>query len=117
MNTVVVRRTQKAASAGFVPVSSSTCSTCQGCGQAPQEITLPGVHADQAELTLDAASRQQLLWNSWIKPLIAVVAVATGCQVLGMSDLETAVMVVIGFVTGIVCCRQVPAAALTIKEE
>ncbi|MDA0979052.1 MAG: SoxR reducing system RseC family protein, partial [Proteobacteria bacterium] len=103
-----------------VPVESSTCGGCHGCGVrftgTSTAVRLAGTSGKQIELDLPVAARYELLWNSWLKPLVALLVTATLCSLLGLPD-GIALGLAMGSMTlGIMLCRPLPAAALTIRK-
>ena len=73
-----------------------SCLACRGCGVTDSNRESANVH----ELV-------QVLWNSWGKPLLLVVAVAVGCSGFGVGEGVSILLVILAMSIGIYFCREV----------
>ena len=65
------------------------CSGCSGCADKLKVVNLPQVRGDSAIVELSLHAQWGMLWNSWIKPLLATVIAVVGCDSLGLSEVLT----------------------------
>ena len=94
----------------------SVCSGCSGCADRPRVVSLSQVHGDSAVVELSLGVQWAMLWNSWMKPLIATIIAALGCESLGLSEPLAAGVVVTAFLAGYLVCYAVPQHTLKISE-
>lgn len=93
------------------------CATCAGCGVKPPLIELPQIQGDLAHLEMSTNDQWHMLLNSWLKPLFMVIIVSVGCSVVPVTPMFELSLAAAAFLAGIVFCREIPAAALSVKEE
>ncbi|MGV0034703.1 MAG: hypothetical protein ACNYPE_06985 [Candidatus Azotimanducaceae bacterium WSBS_2022_MAG_OTU7] len=92
------------------------CMGCSGCADRPRVVSLAQISGDSAVLELALTSQWVMLWNSWIKPLLATVIAAAGCDNLGLSETLTVGVTLTAFLAGYLVCHVVPLRALKISE-
>lgn len=92
------------------------CSGCSGCADKLKVVNLPQVRGDKAIVELSLHSQWGMLWNSWIKPLLATVIAVVGCDSLGLSEVLTVGIALTAFLAGFLVCYSVPQSALKISE-
>jgi len=95
---------------------SSACSGCSGCGDRPKVVSLSQVRGDAAVIELPLGAQWTMLWNSWMKPLVATVVAAVGCAGVDLSEPMTVGVVLMAFAAGCLVCNAVPQHALKISE-
>jgi len=77
---------------------------------------LPQVRGDKAIVELSLHAQWGMLWNSWIKPLLATVIAVVVCDSLGLSEVLTVGIALTAFLAGFLVCYSVPQSALKISE-
>jgi positive regulator of sigma E activity len=92
------------------------CSGCSGCADRPQSVSLSQVRGDSVVIELSLNAQLEMLWNSWLKPLFAMVMSALGCVTLGVSEPLAVGIALVAFVAGYLVCYAVPQHALKISE-
>ena len=92
------------------------CEGCLGCADRPRVVTLLEVRGDSAVIELSLTAQWGMLWNSWMKPLLATVIAAVGCESLGLSEPLTVGLALMAFIAGYLVCYAVPQHALKISE-
>lgn len=92
------------------------CGGCSGCGDRLKVVSLSQVRGDSAVIELSLDAQWAMLWNSWMKPLLATVIAAAGCDSLGFSEPLTVGIALTAFLTGYLVCHAVPQHALKISE-
>lgn len=95
---------------------AQACSGCSGCADRPKVVSLSQVRGDSVVIELSLNAQWKMLWNSWIKPLFAMVVSALVCESLGISEPFTVCIVLAAFVAGYLVCCAVPQHALKISE-
>jgi hypothetical protein len=94
----------------------SACSGCSGCGDRHKVVSLSQVRGDAAVIELPLGAQWTMLWNSWMKPLVATVVAAGGCVSVDLSEPLTVGVVLTAFMAGCLVCYAVPQHALKISE-
>ena len=94
----------------------SVCRGCAGCADRLKVVNLSQVRGDSAVIELSLNAQWGMLWNSWMKPLLATVIAAVGCESLGLSEPLTVGLALTAFLTGYLVCYAVPQHALKISE-
>ena len=92
------------------------CSGCSGCADRLQVVNLSQVRGDSVVIELSLNAQWGMLWNSWMKPLLATVIAAVGCESLGLSEPLTVGLALTAFLAGYLVCYAVPQHALKISE-
>ena len=92
------------------------CSGCSGCADRLQVVNLSQVRGDSVVIELSLNAQWGMLWNSWMKPLLATVIAAVGCESLGLSEPLTVGLALTAFLAGYLVCYTVPQHALKISE-
>ena len=92
------------------------CSGCSGCADKLKIVSLSQVRGDSAVIELSQSAQWAMLWNSWMKPLLATVIAAAGCDNLGLSEPLTVGIALTAFLAGYLVCYAVPQHALKISE-
>ncbi len=95
---------------------TSACGGCSGCADRPKVVSLSQVRSDSVVIELSLSAQWKMLWNSWIKPLFAMVVSAVGCEPLGISEPLTVCIALAAFLAGYLVCYAVPQHALKISE-
>ena len=104
---------QRVTASNFVPVSSH-CIGCVGCGASQKSLHIPDIEEDRVTLALSHAAQIQLLWNSWLKPLILIVFVALICSLLHIEEVVAIGLSILAFVVGFAWCRVIPNSFLKV---
>lgn len=94
----------------------SVCSGCSGCADRLKVVNLSQVRGDSVVIELSLNAQWGMLWNSWMKPLLATVIAAVGCESLGLSEPLTVGLALTAFLAGYLVCYAVPQHALKISE-
>ncbi len=94
----------------------SACNGCSGCADRLNIVRLPQVLGDSAVVELSLEAQWTMLWNSWLKPLLATVIAAAGCEKIGLSEPLTVGVALTAFLAGYIVCHAVPQHALKISE-
>lgn len=63
------------------------------------------------------ADQWRMLVNSWLKPLVMLVAASLVCSIFSVGPMIEGLLLVTAFVAGVLICRNVPAEALVCNEE
>ena len=92
------------------------CSGCSGCADRHKVVNLSQVRGDSVVIELSLNAQWGMLWNSWMKPLLATVIAAVGCESLGLSEPLTVGLALMAFIAGYLVCYAVPQHALKISE-
>ena len=92
------------------------CSGCSGCADRHKVVNLSQVRGDSVVIELSINAQWGMLWNSWMKPLLATVIAAVGCESLGLSEPLTVGLTLTAFLAGYLVCYTVPQHALKISE-
>jgi len=92
------------------------CSGCSGCADRHKVVNLSQVRGDSVVIELSINAQWGMLWNSWMKPLLATVIAAVGCESLGLSEPLTVGLALTAFLAGYLVCYTVPQHALKISE-
>jgi hypothetical protein len=92
------------------------CSGCSGCAGRPKVVSLSEVRGDSVVVELSLNAQWKMLWNSWIKPLFAMVVSTLVSESIGVSEPLTVCIAVVAFVAGYLVCCAVPQRALKISE-
>ena len=92
------------------------CSGCSGCADRHKVVNLSQVRGDSVVIELSLNAQWGMLWNSWMKPLLATVIAAVGCESLGLSEPLTVGLALTAFLAGYLVCYAVPQHALKISE-
>ena len=95
---------------------SPVCSGCSGCADRLKFVSLSQVRGDSVVIELSLNAQWRMLWNSWVKPLLATVIAAVGCEILGTSEPLTVGIAMTAFLAGYLCCYAVPQHVLKISE-
>lgn len=94
----------------------SVCRGCSGCADRLKVVNLSQVRGDSVVIELSLDAQWGMLWNSWMKPLLATVIAALGCESLGLSEPLTVGLALMAFIAGYLVCYAVPQRALKISE-
>lgn len=94
----------------------SVCGGCSGCADRLKVVSLSQIRGDSAVIELSLNAQWAMLWNSWMKPLLATVIAAIGCESLGLSDPLTVGIALTAFLAGYLVCYAVPQHALKVSE-
>ena len=68
-------------------------------------------------MEMSGEDQWRMLFNSWLKPLLALVAASVVCSVLSLAPWLEVSLPVCGFMLGVWLCRELPALALSCTEE
>ena len=104
----------RSAASYYSPVEKH-CVGCSGCGQAKAAIFLPST-ADEVHLELPVRIQHRLLWNSWLKPLLAFVSAALASACLQLPEPYALVISLAALALGLVSCKAVPQGHLQLME-
>ena len=94
----------------------SVCRGCSGCADRLKVVNLSQVRGDSVVIELSLNAQWKMLWNSWIKPLFAMVVSTLVCESIGVSEPLTVCIALVAFVAGYLVCCAVPQHALKISE-
>ena len=92
------------------------CAGCSGCADRHKVVSLSQVQSDSAVIELSLGAQWAMLWNSWMKPLLATVIAVAGCDNLGLSEPLTVGIALMAFLAGYIVCYAVPQHVLKISE-
>jgi hypothetical protein len=120
MSTIRLKRVD-ATTATYVPVAGA-CATCQGCGFGQPSLILTddmheAVAGDEVLLELPGKVQLSLLWNSWLKPLFAVILMAIVCEQFTIAETGAFALIFSAFVCGLLWCRSEPVTRMKIRPE
>ena len=96
---------------------SLACAGCSGCADRTRVVKLSQVRGDSAVIELSLAAQWRMLWNSWMKPLLATVIVALGSESCSLSEPLTVALALAAFLAGYLVCFAVPRNVLKVSEK
>ena len=104
-------RLKRAPGDGAIVAHAESCVSCRGCGRiAPRFDLLRNV--DEVGLFISAGGQNWILWNSLGKPIGCLLFAVLLADVLGLSEPESVLAAVAGFVVGCFNCVALPETVL-----
>ena len=108
MNTI---RLKRSLGDGPVIAQSRSCVSCGGCGKRNFQVDLPET-VEEITLSITAYDCFLVFWNSLGKPIICLILAALMADVFGLTEPESLMAMVIGFLLGFLNCKSLPQKLL-----
>ena len=104
-------RLKRAPGDGAIVAHAESCVSCRGCGRIATRFDLPQ-DVDEVDLFISASGQIRILWNSLGKPIGCLLFAALLADVFGLSEPESVLAAVAGFVVGCFNCVALPETIL-----
>ena len=104
-------RLKRAPGDGAIVAHAESCVSCRGCGRIATQFDLPR-DVDEVDLFISASDQNRILWNSLGKPIGCLLFAALLADVFGLSEPESVLAAVAGFVVGCFNCVALPETIL-----
>ena len=113
MASVILRRVD--ASKYFYSNSDNSCVGCKGCGSNVAGLLLDNIDSPAVKLSMSAQTQTSILWNSWLKPLVVMVAGAVISDTVGLDEIGTFALVVAAFMLGLLSCHEIDESEASVE--
>ena len=108
MNT---NRLRQAPDNGAIVNYVESCNSCSACWRRSSQVNFSG-SIEKIDHSMLAQVRSRILWNSLGKPIVYLVVATLVADIFGLSDFESLVLALTGFVFGYRNCVAFPETLL-----